>query len=74
MMAAFCWAALGRGEEDRAGEIKEAPGLVTNNPTGGAQVPLQSEKQKGKGNRLAKEQKSPTAQLLLCPATPELVL
>lgn len=47
---------------------------MTNSPTGGAPVPLQKEKQKGKGNRLAKEQKNPTAQLLLSLATPKLLL
>lgn len=47
---------------------------MTNNPFGGAQVPLQTEKQKGKGNSLAKEQKNPVAQLLLSLATPKLLL
>lgn len=49
-------------------------GLVTNNPSEGTQVPLQKEKQKGKGNSLAKEQKNPVAQLLLSLATPKLLL
>lgn len=37
-------------------------------------MPLQNEKQKGKGNRLAEQQKDPMAQLLLSLATPKLLL